>query len=211
MRLNINLATQPYQDVRRFVFRWGFAVAALAIVTAAMLWMAIGATVSWRKSTAQANHFRAEIARCDREEAQANATLNLPENRATRDKSTFINTLIARKAFSWTEVLMDLERILPSGIQVTAIQPAINDNGQLEIRLTAAGPSRERAIDLVSRMESSPHFRNAMIRSDAVAQAQDQNNPQVTYRFDITAMYVPSYERPAVSEAKPLVAQEGGQ
>lgn len=211
MRLNINLATQPYQDVRRFLFRWGFGVAALAIITAAMLWMAIGATISWRKSAAQANHFRAEIARCDREEAQAKAMLNLPANSATNAKSTFINTLIARKAFSWTEVLMDLERILPSGIQVTAIQPAINENGQMEIRLTAAGPSRDRAIDLVSRMESSPHFRNAMIRSDAVAQGQDQNNPQVTYRFDISAIYVPSYERPATAQAGSLVAQQGGQ
>ncbi len=211
MQLNINLATQPYQDVRRFLFRWGFAVAALAIVTAAMLWIAIGATISWRKSSAQANHFREEIAKCDRQEAQANATLNLPENRATRDKSAFINTLIARKAFSWTEVLMDLERILPSGIQVTAIQPAVNDSGQLEIRLTASGPSRDRAVDLVSRMESSPHFRNAMIRNDTVAQTQDPTHPQVMYRFDIAAIYVPSYERPTTAQSGALVAQQGGQ
>jgi type IV pilus assembly protein PilN len=209
MRLNINLATQPYQDIRRFLFRWGFGVAVAAIVTLALLWAAISATVSWHRTTAQANHYRDEIAKCDREIANAKALLDRSDNRTTRDQSLFINTLIARKAFSWTEVLTDLERILPPGIHIVSIAPDINDDGQLELHVAAAGPSRERAIELISKMENSPRFSNAMLRNDQTDQGGEAvRQGAVNYRFDITALYVPSGQRPAPPESK-TVAQNG--
>jgi type IV pilus assembly protein PilN len=212
MRLNINLATQPYQDVRRFLFRWGFGVAVAAIVTVAVLWTAISATVSWSKSSRQINYYRNEIAKCDQETTNAQALLSRPVNRATRDQSLFINTLIARKAFSWTEVLTDLERILPPGIHIVGITPDINDNGQLELRLTAAGPSRERAIELISKMESSPHFSGALLRNDQLEQGNEASRKVPGYRFNISAIYVPSYQRPAAAEPDAVVAkQQGGQ
>ncbi len=38
-------------------------------------------------------------------------------------------TLFAEKSFSWTSVMMDLERVLPAGVQVTSIEPAIYGGG----------------------------------------------------------------------------------
>ncbi len=212
MRLNINLATQPYEDARRFLFRWGVAAAVAAMITVAMLWAAIGTTILWRKSNNRINGYRHEIARYDNEITGAQALLNRPENRATRDQSLFINTLIARKAFSWTEVLSDLERILPSGIQIVSIAPSIDDEGRLELHLTAAGPSRERAIELISRMESSPHFRGTLLRNDTMEQG-NESKQAVNYHFDIVAMYLPSSQRPEpAAESKSVVAkQQGGQ
>jgi len=37
MRLDINLATQPYEDVRQFWLRWGTALAAAGILTLFLL------------------------------------------------------------------------------------------------------------------------------------------------------------------------------
>ena len=47
MRLNINLATKPYQDVRRILMRWGGLVLLLAVATVALAWTAVS---SWRES-----------------------------------------------------------------------------------------------------------------------------------------------------------------
>jgi len=212
MRLNINLATQPYQNVRRVLLLWSMAVAIVAVLTCALLWAAIGATRSWRDATRQSNEYRSKIAACDRERVNAEAMLNRPENRSTRDQSLFINTLIARKAFSWTEVLSDLERIMPSGIHVIAIAPTISDDNQLELKLGASGPSRERAIELISRMEDSPHFRNALLRTDVAEQKQSEPNArkEISYRFEITAIYVPSYQRAATDEPASLAENKGG-
>lgn len=209
MRLNINLATQPYQDLRAFLFRWVLGIVAVAVITLALLWAAVSTTISWHKTKSHADEYRAKIAQLDAEQASAKALLDRPENRATRDKSTFINRLISRKAFSWTEVLTDLESILPSGIQVVGITPQISDEGELQLRVAAAGPSRERAIELISRMEASSHFRNAMLMNDVAEQNSDSRNPgPPTYRFDIAANYVPSYQRTTAAQHTPELAHK---
>lgn len=204
MRLNINLATQPYQDVRRFLFRWGIAVAVLALVSAVLVYAAVSATISWRSLTRQENELRARIAERDRVRSSAESFLNRPENRSTRDQSQFINALIARKAFSWTQVLSDLEHIVPAGLQVTAIHPEVSEDNQLQLRLTVAGQSRERAIDLVRRLEESQHFRNAEVVNEAAPGVGGQT--ESGFRFEISATYVPAFELATRS-----TAQEGGQ
>lgn len=205
MRLDINLATQPYQDVRRFLFRWGIAVAVLAFLSAILVYAAVSATVSWRSITRQENELRTQIAERDRTRSSAEAFLNRPENRSTRDQSRFINGLIARKAFSWTQVLSDLEQIVPAGLQVTAIRPEISENNQLQLRLTVAGQSRERAIDLVRRLEESRHFRNAEMVNET-APSGNAGAAETGFRFEISATYVPPFEL-----AQGSSAEQGGQ
>lgn len=205
MRLNINLATQPYQDVRRFLFRWGLAVVLVAFITIGLGYAAVTATLSWRNVVRQENELRAQIGERNRIRANAETLLNQKQNRTTRDQSQFLNSLIARKAFSWTDVLSDLERIMPTGIQVVGIKPQINDDNQLELRLNVAGQSRDRAIDLVRRLEESPHFRYA----EMVNETADKEKGELALQFEISAIYVPSW---GVSPATPAQqAQQGGQ
>lgn len=217
MRLNINLATQPYQDVRRFLFRWGIAVIAILLVTLGLVYAAVMSTLSWRSTRRQQNEVRTQIAERDRIRAQAQTFLNRPENRSTRDQSQFLNSLIARKAFSWTLVLNDLEHIVPAGLQVVNIKPQINDNNQLELVLTVAGSSRDRAVDLVRRLEESSHFRNAEMRSEVSRQTENGNAGMRSaaaagYIFDISAVYVPVYLQDNNAPASQTVAaQQGGQ
>ncbi|HYH00434.1 MAG TPA: PilN domain-containing protein [Terriglobales bacterium] len=206
MRLNINLATQPYQDVRRFLFRWGIVVAVLAAVTFGLVYAAVSATIAWRSVSRQENELRAQIAERDRVRASAEAFLNRPENRSTRDESQFINTLIARKAFSWTQVLSDLERIVPAGLQVTTIRPEITEDNQLELRLVVAGQSRDRAIDLVRRLEGAAHFRNAAVINEAAPNLANSGSSE--FKFEISAVYVPSFELGTPQTAQ---TQQGGQ
>src|SRR5512132_1679954 len=104
MRFDINLASQPYQDVQRFLLRWGLAIFALLLFTGGLVYAATTAFMSWRVTDKQIRYVRSQIAERDRQKAQVEAFLNRPENRETRDRSQFLNALIARKAFSWTEV-----------------------------------------------------------------------------------------------------------
>ena len=46
-----------------------------------------------------------------------------PKNAAILSQSQFLNQLFAWKAFSWTAVMMDLENVLPSGVQVLNLDP----------------------------------------------------------------------------------------
>ncbi len=108
-----------------------------------------------------------QIAVRDQEKARAEAILNLPENRTTRDRSQFLNDLFLRKAFSWTEVFEDLERVMPARLHLVSIQPAMAPGNQLEIKMVVAGESRERALELVRKMESSQRFQQTQIEAGA--------------------------------------------
>ena len=155
MRLDINLASQPYEDARQFWIRWGTAVCAVAVLTLVLLALDVTGWMNARRDRAAIAEKRAMIA--DRDELRANAEriLNLPQNRSTRDQSQFLNQLIERKAFSWTRVLENLEKVMPPRVHLMSINPQLDEDNQLGLKMTIAGDSRDRAIELARRMEES--------------------------------------------------------
>lgn len=189
MRLNINLATKAYQDVRRVLLRWGGLVLLLAVCTVALLWTAVS---SWRESrdvNTKIAALQSDIASLDRQRADALAILRLPQNSSVVDTSNFLNGLIARKAFSWTRVFMQLEEILPPNLHVVSISPQLQPKtNTMEVHLTVAGTSRDAAVELVKRLEKSPSFRDARIEEESVPQTK--NNAD-SVQFHLTAVYVP--------------------
>jgi type IV pilus assembly protein PilN len=190
MRLDVNLATRPYEDTRQFWIRWGSAVALIAILTGALLYSTATEWSFAEKDRSIMSQYKAQIANRDQERSRAEAVLNRPENRTTRDRSQFLNQLIERKAFSWTQVFADLEKMMPARLHVVSIHPEVTEDNQLQIKLVVAGESPERALDLVRKMEQSPRF-----RQPAVTSQNTQTNAQVpgdNVEFNITALYVPS-------------------
>ena len=191
MRLKINLATKPYQDVRRFLLQWGGAVLVLAVCTLALVWTAVSTWQQSRDVNAKIAQVQSEIAALDRQHNQAVAMLGLPQNKAVVEDSKFLNGLIARKSFSWTRVFMQLEQIMPPKLHVVSISPELQHNtNTMEVHMQVAGTSREAAVELVKRLEKSPSFRNARIAEEREEQ-QQKDNPD-TVKFQLTALYVPS-------------------
>ncbi|MFZ0284420.1 MAG: hypothetical protein WAL32_04265, partial [Terriglobales bacterium] len=111
--MEINLATQPYEDARRFWFRWGGALAALGIVTLGLVYFTLLGWVNATKDKALIAQNLHQIADRDQQKAAAQALMNLPQNSVTRDRSQFLNDLFYRKSFSWTQVFEELERVMP--------------------------------------------------------------------------------------------------
>jgi type IV pilus assembly protein PilN len=190
MRLDINLATNVYEDSRQFWIRWGIALGLLSIVTLGLLAMAITGYWEARKDRSQISELESKIAERDKERADAEALLNRPENRVIRDKSQYLNDLIARKAFSWTKAFEDLERVMPPKIHLVSIQPELNDDNQLVIKMAVAGESTERALELVKHMEDSKHFRDTRI--ETVGSTATQQGGTDTVELRINALYVPN-------------------
>jgi type IV pilus assembly protein PilN len=190
VRLNINLATKPYQDVRRVLMQWGGLVLLLAVCTVALVWTAVS---SWRESrevNTKIAALQSEIAALDRQRAEALTVLRLPQNTSVVDTSKFLNGLIARKSFSWTHVFMQLEEIMPPKLRVVSMSPELQPKtNTMEVHLTVAGTSRDAAVELVKRLEKSPSFREARISEErALPLSKDSTD---TVQFLLTAVYVP--------------------
>ena len=188
MRIDINLATQRYEDARSFWWRWGLPLAGLGLLTLVLLYSVLHGWAAAQRARGLVRKGEQQIAALDRQKADAEAILNRPENRSTRDRSQFLNDLFQRKAFSWTRVFEDMERVMPPRLHVVSIQPEMTSDKQLAIKLVVAGESRERALDLVRRMEDSQRFRKTHIESETTQSGQGTGD---NVRFDINALYIP--------------------
>ena len=194
MRLDINLATHAYEDSRQFWMRWGTGVAVLGLVTLGLLIFAIMGWYDARVDRKKLSDLRAQIAQREQEQATAEALLNRPENRVMREKSQYLNDLIVRKAFSWTQAIETLERLMPPKIHLVSIAPELNEDNQLAIKMVVAGDSSDRAFELVRRMEGSKHFRETRIEGTTEMVQTGAQGVQV----NILAVYVPTLEQEKV-------------
>ena len=191
MRLNINLASRPYEDARRFYLTWIPVTLALLLVAITTSVLSYQRYQESRNVRSQLADKHAQMAQLDKEYSDARATLDLPQNSGTRDQSRFLNDLFQRKSFSWTKVLSDLETVMPTGVQVVSIKPELNQQGQLQFALTVAADRREDAINLTRNMEKSPRFFQPAIRAEHTK--ADTKGNRIT--VDIVSQYVPVAKR----------------
>ena len=187
MRLDINLASQPYEDARQFWMGWGTAVGVFGLLTIVLVAMTITGWFNARRDHAAIASVRQQIAARDTFHAKAEATLNRPENRTTRDESQFLNELIERKSFSWTQVLESMEKVMPPRVHLVTITPASDDDNQISLKMTIAGESRERVLELMRRMEESQRFAHTNITGEAYSPTPTGDSEKA----EIVALYIP--------------------
>jgi len=186
MRLDINLATRPYEDAREFWARWGLGVGLLGLLTLVLLGLAVRGWTNAGRDRHNIAQLQDQIAERDHERATAQAFLDMSVNRSTRDQSQFLNGLIQRKAFSWTRVFEDLERVMPVNLHVVSLRPELNDQNQMQLDMKVAGDTRGAAVELVHRMEGSRHFQGAQLVLEA--QGGETGSGVVA---SVVAIYIP--------------------
>jgi len=166
MRISVNLASRPFVEIRPLLARLRLLMAMLAVVALGLgFWLH---SVSKRATAAQAriNAVHAQTLALQQQRAANEARMRQPQNRDVLDRSEFLNATFARKSFSWTAVMMDLERVLPAGVQVTSIEPQVSKTGEVTIRLRVAG-DRDRAVSLVRNLEHSARFLQPRLSSES--------------------------------------------
>jgi len=195
MRISVNLASRPFVELRPLFARLRIAMGALVL-------LAVGLAVGLHLLSRRVNAAESRMQELQNQtttlinERNANETrMRQPQNQAILERSRFLNDVFRRKSFSWTAVMMDLENVLPAGVQVTSIEPVITPEGEVNIRLRVSG-DRDREVDLVRNLERSQRFISPRIVNES-AKSQDQNRPisadlpPGAVEFDILSGYNP--------------------
>ena len=210
MRTTINLATRPFVELRPLFARLRLAMIALVALAIGLGFWLHALNGRARASQAQMNALTERTEQFQHQRQANEARMRQPQNMAVLDRSQFLNGVFARKGFSWTAVMMDLERGLPAGVQVTSIEPAITKDGDVNIRLRVSG-DRDRAVQLVQNLEKSQRFIAPRLVSES---AQKQQNGRAgalpvaapgAVEFDILSGYNPL---PEVTASKKGSTQE---
>lgn len=209
MRISINLATRPFVELRPLFARLRLVMAALVLTAVGL---GFGLQSMEKKSSANRAQMRELVLQTSLVENERRANeqrMTEPANRAVLDRSKFLNALFTSKSFSWTSVMMDLENVLPAGVQVTSIDPVINPDGSVNIHLRVAGP-RELQVDLVRNLEKSQRFIAPHVANET-AQSEEQGRLLQTadgaaggVQFDILSGYNPLPATARTTEQKEL-------
>ena len=191
MRIHINLASNPYEAAREYTRRMSLLLAGLGVVTIGLLGYILYQRSQTRDVDQQIGQARQEMAALDAERAQALAMLNQPQNRQVADQSQFLNDLFARKSLSWTRVFSEMEKLMPPNIHVVSMKPEFNRQNQLVLHVVVATSLRDKAVELVKRMEKSPHFHAPQVEAENTVGAGNVGTAGGNIQFDIAAVYVP--------------------
>ena len=166
MRVSVNLATRPFVELRAFFLRLRWMMAGLAALAVALMLAAHMLSAKAAKQQAELDHLRDQTITAQQAKLHTEQRMRQPGNAAVLDRAHFLNALFLRKSFSWTAVMMDLEDVLPAGVQVTSLEPAVTADGQVTIRLRVAG-ERARAVQLVRNLERSRRFLEPRLGSES--------------------------------------------
>jgi type IV pilus assembly protein PilN len=218
MRISINLATRPFVELRPLFLRLRIVMVLLAVVAIALGLWAHFMQQRLNVATAQMDSLRRQTDAAQQERIHNEARMRQGPNAAVLSRAHFLNRLFLEKSFSWTAVMMDLENVLPTGVQVTSIEPQVSASGDVIIRLRVSG-QRDRAVQLVRNLEHSRRFLQPRLSGEAsqakqtVAQRPGFGQAQIgvptgppAVEFDILANYNPlpegeSYSKPSSAKS----------
>ena len=216
MKVAFNLASHPYENLRPY-----YTVAWIAFAVALLLALALVSRERQQRSetrslTQQLSRFDQEVQDLEGEQRGLEAWLRRPEVQEIRDRSGFLNSMIFRKSLSWTQMFLDLEKILPARAQVISIQPRLSTPQQAELSLTVTATEMGPLVELLKNLESSDHFGAPAVESQRFVTDRSQ---QTRIALDLRTQYrqalpeappdAPSADAPAVADAA-LAPREGG-
>jgi Tfp pilus assembly protein PilN len=197
MRPLVNLSSQPFRNRRLF---W-LTILLLFVVPA---YFGLGAVGDLARRQAELDALDAEIQglqggiRTTDKPASANVTISVDRNL----QLVAASELIARRAFSWSQLLDDIERNLPAGvrvlrIRVDQIQPNERDaaGGEIEsaatLNMTVIGKNGADVTTMINKFHESRRFRVAPISKKPVEGTDE-------IEFDLKVEYL---TRPATPRA----------
>jgi hypothetical protein len=184
LRVPINLASDPFRRDRPMLV----GSVALAVVLTVLLIYQVAAIVSERHQAADIRvaivQENARLRTIADQQAKLNATLRRPENAEVLERSLFLNTLIERKAISWTKIFADLEKVMPYNVRVVSVRlPEVDSNNQVLLDMVVGAKDVPPILDLFKRLEGSPQFGNTSVQSST---PPSQTDPFFRYHFTVT-------------------------
>lgn len=159
IQVPINLASEPFRRDRPMLV----ASAALGIALIALLGFQISTILAERHQAADIrvtiDRLNARLRTLSTEQAKLNATMHLRENAEVMERSLFLNTLIERKAISWSKIFADLEKVLPYNVRLVSVRlPEVDSENAVLLDMLVGAKEIQPVLELLRKLEASPQF-----------------------------------------------------
>jgi Tfp pilus assembly protein PilN len=161
MRLQTNLATRPFYNVRAVhavISGLALLVLGLTLLNAVQL---VRLTSSQRALGARAAEAEHQAEQLRSEATRIRTQINQKELEAVSAAAREANAIIDRRAFSWTELLEQLEATLPADVRITTVQPRLEE-GVFRVAMAAEARRPEDVADFIDALEKTGAFRDVV-------------------------------------------------
>lgn len=184
MKLYTNLATRPFYNTRAV----HVAIAAAAIIVIALTLFNVlefaSLSATQGRLGARATEAEAQAGKLRAEAARMRTQINQKELDAVMAAAREANGIIDRRAFSWTDLLTDLEATLPGDMRVTTVQPRL-EKETFKVGIVAEARRAEDVAAFIEALEGTGAFRN-------VVPLQQQTDEDGVIEVAIEGEYQPS-------------------
>lgn len=168
MKARLNLATKPLKTHRFFLLSSGAIGLVAALFFLFLQWHVYSVRRSDAATRAKVEQVRQELSGLERQRAELLEFFSRPENSKLHDRSVFLNTLIDERSLNWTQMFMDLEKILPGGVRVVSIAPEHGKSG-VEVKLTVGAVSDDAKLKFLHALEQSAAFTHVQLVAEKLA------------------------------------------
>jgi Tfp pilus assembly protein PilN len=179
--IRTNLSTRPFYNARAVQALLGLialVVVALTVYNGVQL---VRLGNSQRTLGAKADAAERETTRLRAEAVQALARVDKKELAIVDKAAREANAIIDQRTFSWTEVLGNFERALPSDVRITSVQ----QRAGRQIVLGAEARSVDDINQFIEALEKTGAFRNVIPRNETLMEND-------LFQATLEATYVPA-------------------
>jgi hypothetical protein len=191
MKVRLNVATNPLQTHRKFLAVSGLIGVLAGIVCLAPAWHVYSVRKANAALRARAASVREEMVGLMGQRDELEAFFKQERNARLNERSTFLNSLIDEESLNWTQMFMDLEKIMPTGVRLVNIEPA-HEKGQVLVKLQIGAISDESKSKFIRALEKSPAFKDVRVEREIYSDPQEGTGDLDHLHVQLTAVYVRS-------------------
>lgn len=194
MVLRTNLATRPFYNVRIVQLALG---AFALLVLGFSVFNALELTRLSASQAALGSHAEdaeREAQRLRTEAARIRTQIDTKELEAVSRAAREANSIIDRRAFSWTELLSRFEATLPDDMRIRTVQPRLDEKGNFVVVIDAEARRVEDLDAFVETLEKAGGFREVLT-------TDERTNEQGLLEAVIKGRYIPPAREVPKSEA----------
>jgi hypothetical protein len=163
---NLNLSTRPFVA---YQFKTLMAVVALVLFIGLSLLQVYG----FKRYAGLASAIRVDARDAQVESEALSRRLNEMDTKlsgtAAKEKLTeieFLNSIIARKTFSWSRVFANLEELMPEGVHLVSIRPDFTTSGTVMVHMEVQAHGVPDVKELIENLQSTEVFENVSVSTE---------------------------------------------
>jgi len=168
MYIRLNLATNPLLSHRRFLASSAAAGVLGLVLLLGLGWRAYNLRKAEEDLRGRSDKIQKEMATVEKERNGLANYFAQQEAAGFQDHAKFVVEVLQARSINWTQMFMDLERILPAGVRIVHIQPKL-EKGIVSVHFVVGASSQEAKLKLLKSFENSSSFSHVELLSERAA------------------------------------------